>query len=192
MNVIDRRIVVIGGFTQKRYNGTGIFGLWKKLRQKHVSRTTDVTFHPWNDNWRAFAEMIRATGPDDLSKLDIRIVGYSWGVGAGVLTLAKELRGLGINVERVISCDGVYRNKFMLWRSVFSTHLLGQPRLVMPVNVKDVWLIRQRKSKPCGHMIVPEFPDKTSIKDLGYLEGRTHSDADDAPEFHLMALEGCL
>ncbi|WP_206688622.1 hypothetical protein, partial [Streptococcus pseudopneumoniae] len=76
--------------------------------------------HEWNSDCKTLLRHIIVTGPRDLSLLKIVIVGYSWGVGHGAMTLVRLLRGEGIEVERLVSCDGVYHSWWFPWKAFFS------------------------------------------------------------------------
>lgn len=187
---IRKRIVCIAGFRQRRHGRTGIARAWRFLRNRHAAPECDVTLHSWCDDWRSFARFILSTGPDDPRELDIRIVAYSWGMGHGAIRLANLLKREGVSIERLVSCDGVYHQAWTFWRAVWSP-LLGQPTLLIPANVKRVDFLRQRSTWPSGHLPAAEIPGKTHLVNHGFLQGRTHTDADNASEFLDLAMEAC-
>lgn len=185
---ITKRIICISGFTQTRLGMTGISRVWLALRQLYSSQSCEVSLHPWKEDWSAFVQHILATGPRDLKSFDVRIVAYSWGVGYGAVRLAKLLRGEGIDVKVLVSCDGVYRNSWAIWRSMWSP-LLGEPRIRIPANVARVEMLRQRTNRPHGHSLVAEVCDATEIVDHGLIRGYTHQDIDNARKFLELAVE---
>ena len=185
---ITKRIICISGFTQPRHGQTGLSRVWMALRAQHTSAICDVTLHPWNENWPAFVRHLLATGPALPHQLDIRIIGYSWGVGHGAMTLCQLLRSEGVTVRRLVSCDGVYRSGWALWRSIWSP-LLGTPVIQIPANVERVDMIRQQRTIPRGHRLVPEQPLQTEIEDHGILQGYGHVDIDNSEKLLQMAQE---
>lgn len=185
---IRKRIVCIGGNLQARFGQTGIARIYLQLRQRFESQDCCTSLHPWNENWKRLVEHFIATGPQAPEELDVCIVGYSWGIGHGAVKLARRLLGEGVHVRRLVSCDGVYRNPWMLWRSLASP-VLGTPTIEIPANVKRVDFVRQKTNIPMGHPIAAVIPAATKLIDHGFLFGWRHQDADNSKEFLRLALE---
>jgi pimeloyl-ACP methyl ester carboxylesterase len=122
--------------------------------------------------------------------LDVRIVAYSWGVGYGAMQLARLLRGEGVRVRNLVSCDGVWHSRWMPWRAVLSP-LFGEPEIVVPANVQRVDCLMQKNTLPRGHVLRADVPELTVIADHGDLAGVTHTDIDNAEQFLTLALERC-
>lgn len=177
---IDTWIVVIGGFLQTSWSG-GLVRLWRKIHNRYAAPSCAVTAHAWNDDWSGLAELMRGSGARR-----IVLVGYSWGVGHGAMTLARELKGRGITVERVISCDGVAHPRFLKVRAVFNW-IMPPPRIFVPANVHHVHFVRQDTNTPRGHRFTAE--NGTQLHNHGLIgAGFTHQDADDSPVFHDLTL----
>jgi hypothetical protein len=67
--------------------------------------------------------------------------------------------------------------------------LLGEPRIVVPGNVRRVEFFRQRVNRPHGHALVAEN-DHTELIDRGLLQ-LSHARIDDSRAFHSVALQAC-
>lgn len=163
--------------------------LWRELRWTWGSTSTEVTLHPWNDNWRGFAELVADTTPQSDSMkgtLDLTVVAYSWGLGYGAKRLAEYLLGEGIAINTLFACDGVYWSRWAKWRAIGSP-LLGEPIIQLPANVNEVYMMRQRETLPSGHRLIVNNP-ATMIYDRGY-QPFPHVDVDGSPEFHRMVRE---
>lgn len=191
---IRARIVCIGGWLQRRHGRTGIERVWQRLRLEHEQPANGcrVSIHPWCDDWREFVGHVLRTGPADPAALDVRIVGYSWGVGHGAVALARLLRAEGARVRNLVSCDGVWHSRWMPWRALGSpliSRVIGAPRIVIPSNVLRVDLLRQQVSLPAGHEIVAETWGQAVI-DHGFV-AETHGTIDDSDAFLRIALEAC-
>lgn len=191
---ICKRIICIGGFTQRRHGRTGIERVWQRLRLEHEQPANGcrVSMHPWNDDWRDFVGHLLRTGPRDPLALDVRIVAYSWGVGYGAVTLARLLRAEGVAVRNLVSCDGVWHSRWMPWRALYSpliSRVLGAPQIVIPSNVRKIDFIRQSISLPRGHALQRETLGQ-EIVDHGRVFA-THVDIDNSAEFLHLAQEAC-
>jgi hypothetical protein len=178
--VFKRRIVCISGFLQPRFGRTGMARLWKDLRLTWGSATTEITLHPWDDNWKSFAELVVDTCADS-RELELDVVAYSWGVGYGARRLAEYLLGEGIAIRTLLACDGVYWSQWAKWRAIGSP-LLGEPVIELPANVREVFMLRQRETLPSGHRILVNDPS-VSVYDRGF-QPFPHVDVDGCPEFH--------
>lgn len=172
---IDSWIVVIGGFLQTSWSG-GLIQIWQWLHSRYASPSCAVTAHCWDDDWSGLADVMRESGARQ-----IVIVGYSWGVGHGAITLARELKARGLSVKRIISCDGVAHPRLLRWR-VLVQWFLPPLRIFVPANVDRVDYIRQQTNMPRGHHFVPE--NGTELCDHGFISrGFTHQDADNSAVF---------
>lgn len=184
--VITKRVIIIGGFLQDRWS-SGITQIHRAIdSENHLNEHVAVTSHSWNERWPQFVDHILRTGPFPSRRLDVRIIAYSWGVGYGAMTLARLLQGQGISVNRLASCDGVYYSRWARWRSLCSP-VLGEPRIVLPANIKQVDFLRQETNWPRGHFFTKT--NGTELVDRGVLRGRTHQDVDNSPEFFDLAME---
>lgn len=181
--MFGRRIVCISGFLQPRHGRSGMARLWGQLRQMLGDHATEVTLHPWNEDWGRLAELIVDTA-DDPERLMLDVVAYSWGVGHGAKTLAEKLLGEGVQIRHLVACDGVYRcswlPSWLQWRAIASP-LLGEPVIRMPANVRRVSMVRQRDQLPMGHRIEGHNPG-CQVNDYGFLP-YPHVDIDGAAEF---------
>lgn len=187
---LERWIVVIGGFTQSRYS-TGLSGIWLALLRFVRLDRVRITCHPWNDDWSGLAAIIERELSESLHEAPVDIVAYSWGCGHGAMTLARQLKGRGIRVRVIVSCDGVARPWLARWRAVWSpllSRIFGEPRISVPANVDRVVFLRQRTNRPFGHEFAVE--NGTVLDDRGFLgKGWTHQDADNSLEFFNLAMK---
>jgi len=159
--------------------------IWRALHAARDCEHTAVTLHQWDDDWPAFVRHVIDTGPFPRSLLNVRIVAYSWGVGHGAVTLARLLQAQGVDVNHLVSCDGVHRPRWLRWRALWSP-LLGEPRIVLPANVKIVDFLRQKTNLPHGHLFTTS--NGTVVNDHGILKGRTHADMDNSREFYHLVM----
>jgi len=181
---ITKRHILISGFTQSVARPTGVEKLWLWMR-KHEAPSCRVSMLEWDSDWAGFAEHVLRTANSKVKELDVRCYAYSWGCGYGFLKLAAELRRRGMRVSRAVLCDPVYHSWKTPWRAVFSP--FWTPKISVPDNVGEVWYFRQKQTKPAGHELIAAAPG-TKINPPAWLECG-HAYADDAPEFHDLALE---
>lgn len=179
---IQRVIVCINGYLQDRHGRTGLGRVWRHLHARHAGPQTWVTNENWNCDWRGFVSQLIDVG----RPTDIRIIAYSWGVGHGALKLCQALRSEGLEVARLVSCDGVYRSGWALWRSLWSP-VLGEPVIRFPSNVRRIDYVMQRENLPRGHRILGESKD-TEVVFHGILDGHTHQSIDNSHELLQLAL----
>lgn len=180
--MIGKRIICISGFSQDFAHPSGIEVLWERLRQSFSNFECCVTMYPWRSDWKAIASHIVRTGRP--TGIDVRVAAYSWGAGHGFVKLALALMNQGVNIKVAVLSDPVYRNAWMLWRSLWSP-ILGEPVISIPENVGKVLYLRQQMVWPHGHKCVSKS-GKTAIEDHGFLV-RPHVWMDDAREFHDLA-----
>jgi hypothetical protein len=148
---------LISGFTQSEETWNGV----QELREKLLSELDDysslslrIRLDVWNANWRAIARqmyMLRERYPQEA--FAVVVFAYSWGVGNGLVKLAKELSRYGVDIDQAVISDGIYRHRFSLgnWRAV-----LGDSRIVLPANVLSVQGFYQDISYPMGRQPVSQ------------------------------------
>lgn len=137
-----KKIIVISGFTENRFEHTGTYRLYKALVEDFGS--DKVMLCEWDDNFAIIAELLRSEGVSEI------VVGsYSWGAGNGLKQLSKYFTG----PIKAILCDPVYRSKFpwMRWRAL--TNKFFAPTIKYPENVTVVRWFNQRVDKPSGHAV---------------------------------------
>lgn len=144
-------IQLISGFTQSEKAWNGVQELREKLLSElddYSSLSVRIRLDEWSANWRAIARqmyMLRERYPQE--PLTVLVFAYSWGVGNGLVQLARQLNRFGIDIETAVISDGVYRHWFSLgnWRVI-----LGDRRIVLPANVLSVQGFHQETSYPMG------------------------------------------
>lgn len=195
--MITRWIVPITGFTQNLGEPNGFDKLWLQLR--NLSRPDVSIFPP--QNWKSSAShlaefMLRNSDPA-LNQPDIVIVCYSWGFGHCGMNLCNQLLMRGLSVRHLVVSDGVFHSWRRPWRAMLPAHapkwlpFWKQPAVKIPRNVKRVSWFRQDNDFPQGADLVAEDSDRTIIEPAVYCNGRSHVYMDDAPEFHVKAMEVC-
>lgn len=103
-------IIVISGFTQKRYQKTGSRQLWRKLHLlDDLCAEPDVLIDlkEWNAGWGSYAKFINSLSPSE-----VFVCAYSWGGGFGMPELTKRL----VAPVTCVLCDPIYRSKTLLTR----------------------------------------------------------------------------
>ena len=161
---------------------TGVVALWRRLRI-HASESTCVELRPWTTDVWELAELIWRLRPPS-GPVRIVLVGYSWG-GYTAVMLARELGRRGIEVDAMVLSDAVYRHRYWLgqWRAV-----VPWTEILVPPKVRQVYWLRQRETCPRGHDVVPVDRHLTTVHPAVWLD-MGHRYADDAPEFHRLAME---
>jgi len=209
---IAQHIIVINGFQQDRYGDTGLGRLATRLHELYASPIQAVSVHAWNDDFKGVASRIwHASRPLSWEEIDIRIIAFSWGMGHGALSLCRELAQHGLDVNALVSCDGVYHHQRYPWLAMVNPSrvarwragvelylpwcaplrwLLNVPTLRIPANVLKVHVCRQRLSRPMGAEIVTQNP-VTKVYDHGFDDTRNHFEIDNSPEFHAIAIRAC-
>jgi len=183
---ITRHVVLISGFRQRHGRATtGLDDLWHRLRSELVGPDCAVWLKCWDDDFRALAAQIKRYSHGKAVR--VSVAAYSWGVGHGAVTFAKELKHYGIDIDVLYSIDGVYRHWLPL-RSLFSRRNPLAPRIVVPSNVRSVRYWRQTTNYPQGHELVAELNDHQVIiagnDNDGVIEGYTHQQIDNARHPH--------
>jgi hypothetical protein len=178
-------IRIIGGYTQTEGRETGCFKLEEKLLatlDDYSPLSVRVRFSPWNDNWKDVAARLNALKEKyEADPFGLVVCAYSWGVGHGLVKLAKALTPYGITVDAAVTSDGIYRHWFSPgnWRVA-----IGDSRIHFPDNVMETTPFRQTQSIPAGRGIATTqqmFPTTT----LRY----SHELMDDAPEWHRKCIQ---
>lgn len=147
-NLIKCHHVCVSGFLQDEGGRHGLSHVWRELRQKYASPTTDVLLKRWDSSWREVALRIRDCSiPDPV----ICVYGYSWGGGHGAKTLAHHLQRLELRVKVAVLSDPVYRSAtfFGRWMALWPW-----ARIHIPANVDRVVWFRQFHDWPRGHDLV--------------------------------------
>jgi len=167
----SKAIIIISGFTERRFEDIGSSRLYEDLKEIYGSKVP-VFMCEWNENFQDLADNLNRKGVKEI------VVGaYSWGAGNGLSKLSKHFKG---QIYAVL-CDPVYRSKFpwMRWRAM--TNWLLPPVIKYPSNVTVVHWFSQRSDKPQGHKVLAGkmIPHKPKI--LPY----THGQIDDSPHYSL-------
>lgn len=179
--------IIFGGFRQKTGRPSGSFNLWRKVHAQFGANRFRSEFRAWNDDVDEVANLVFHASRSDLAP-NVNVAGYSWG-GAAALRFCRRLADRGIEVDRVVLSDPVYRHCYFAgnWRA-----FVPGSRIRVPENVRRVDWFRQRVDFPGGHDLVCDDPGYTLIAEPIEL-CRRHVWMDDAPEYHatfLRALQG--
>jgi len=196
--MISHWIIPISGYTQSRDQRTGLSELWRKLHEKFTSSEICIQpVLPWDHNWRRLARFISINSyANPRLKAKICIIGYSWGGGWGAQKLAEQLRIEGLEVNRMVLADPVYRSDKLLcrWRTLLRRGGAGScfvPSISIPSNVLHVQSTRQANNWPQAHKLEPDSEttriDK-AVKDLD----RNHNQMDESPIFKEMATNAVI
>ena len=136
----------------------GVFKLAESLHERGYNNTISrVSLRPWNADWAEVAESIWLIGQRHEAPVVVNIYAYSWGVGWGAVQLAEELRKRNIDVQALVSADGVYRhpNPLMRWQSLVRRDWTTlAPVITIPKNVRRVAAFHQTINHPQGHCLV--------------------------------------
>lgn len=181
-------VPVIGGFQRHEGKWDGSHELVEILRDEardYSQVAVRVFYKEWNSHWRHLARQMhlwkRRYYPEPFG---VMACSYSWGVGNGLLRLAKGLNHYGIIVGTAVTCDGVYRHQGILswvtqWRAFSPWH-----RIMLPPNVVEVHGFYQRVDQP--HGLKP--CDEARLKSWTELH-IPHVEMDFAPEYHIKCIE---
>lgn len=186
----------ISGFQQSEARTPGTWILAEKLRAAGLSSGTRLRVHHyrWNDDWNAKAEEIANLAKYYGEPAQTFIAAYSWGAGWGAMQMASQLYRRGLNVQKAVLSDPVYRHPwpFMRWLAMFGgsdhsrLHIFAPPVIRLPPNIVEAWVFRQNINKPAGHRVTPG--DGQTLHPAVELQ-RVHGEMDDAPEFHETAMQ---
>lgn len=161
--IVSEWHICLSGFMQRAGDVNGVVLIWDELRSI-APYAAEVQMHGWDANLADIAELIDRLAPSDAKPL-VNIYGYSWG-GYSAVLLARELQRRGVNVQRMVLCDAVYRHWYRLgWWRAFAPWA----RIVVPDNVLRVTHFRQRKSRPFGHVVKAANPGKTKMDPVALL-----------------------
>lgn len=172
--------IVFAGFQQSTGRPSGSFKLWQRAHAagnwNHDVRFRSE-FRAWNDDVEEIANLVFHATHSAFAPT-INVAGYSWG-GQTAANFCRRLADRGIEVDRVVLCDAVYRHRYWLgnWRA-----FVPGSEILIPENVRRVDWFRQSRNLPAGHQIVAESKN-TIIADPVELD-RRHEWMDDAGDYH--------
>ena len=201
MRAISNHLILIPGYMQRRGDTVqGIPRTWQHLWNDYPE--VCVQLYPWNTDWSDVAETIlRSSRNETLPK--IMVVGYSWGVGYGVVQLLRELNYRGLSVESAVFSDGVYHLAgplgHKLWISQCSAYLprpsfqwppKKRPIIKLPGPkipniswyIQDNFVWKQRRTYLRGHDLVWK-EDGSPVAGRININGTVHKFMDDCTEF---------
>lgn len=187
---VDLWIVGFAGFTEDESRPGGIVRLIGELDHRYSGRIDcghvleaghhrcRVEFRPWHDRVEPLAETIFRRQPESVPPR-ILVACYSWGV-ATAMRFAAALADRGLEIDHLVSADGVYRHGYPLgwWRA-----LLPWKRIVVPDNVRQVSAFYQRSDWPRGHKLVRADGSQRAISWPSRPVPQTHRFMDDAAGF---------
>jgi thioesterase domain-containing protein len=178
MEFIREWHIVIMGFAQREGAINGMVECWRQLINAVKGTAARVELRSWNSDVEDLAEFISKLQPPDLPPR-ICIHGYSWG-GMTAANLCRALRRRGLNVDRVVLSDAVYRHWYPWgnWRAFAPWRAIR-----IPDNVRRVTLFQQKESLPMGHPVAADNPGKTHVDPVKWLKV-DHKWMDDQTEFH--------
>ena len=169
--------IVFAGFQQSTGRPSGSFKLWQRVHAAAGGKMFRSEFRAWNDDVDELANLIFHASGDHLAPT-INVAGYSWG-GMTAANFCRRLAERGIEVDRVVLCDPVYRHRYWFgnWRA-----LVPGSTIRIPPNVRRVDVFRQSVNLPAGHNVVADCPN-TYVAEAIELN-RRHEWMDDAAIFH--------
>lgn len=186
MSLFENFIIIRSGFLQHKGSpGSGCVGIFQALHKEFQGTPTLVQLEAWDDDADHSAEFIYRLATKDRPPR-VCLIGYSWGVGFGLVQLAKALEERGIEVQEAVCCDGVYHG-LCRWRAFLHRTIFRQFSITIPANVRNVSWLRQEVDRPCGHDLKAAGL-YTRIHPPRIL-GVGHCDIDNAPEFLEMAAD---
>ena len=167
-------IIVISGFTQKRYQHTGSKCLWRELRMLRDLSTKDTVVHlkEWDSDWEEYSKFIISLAPEE-----VLVCCYSWGGGFGMPELCKRL----LVPVTCVMCDPVYRSKTFWGRwMAFIDRKIPVPSNVTVVN----HLVQEAKWYQLDGDPLKGGKSLCETEVLDY----THTEMDDSIEYHTAAV----
>ena len=188
------KLVIASGFGQHEGLWNGNLELKEILKQEFDScgrREVDIQLYPWNSNWQWVARQFhleRLRYQLTYSQYQVVVFAYSWGVGNGLVKLAKALNQYGIGIRCAVVCDGIYRHPYPggEWRAYFGDWFNARfSQITLPTRrdgspiIERVKAFYQRRTRPMGQVPITKAPLEWT--ELYY----PHVDMDDAPEWHL-------
>lgn len=153
-------VQLISGWTQTEETWNGV----QELREKIIAELDDysslsvrVRLDEWNGNWKGAARqlyMLRERYEDE--KFTVVVFAYSWGVGNGLVNFATYLDRFGIDIQKAVVSDPVYRHWYVLgnWRLLW-----GDRRILLPKNVLAIEGFYQTTSQPMGRKPMSEVAE---------------------------------
>lgn len=181
--------ISIAGFSQRSQDQTGLERLWLKLQA--LSGPTTVVLPPlrWCSPWAAVAEQIWRLSSNG-SAPAIYVYAYSWGVGYGLVHLARQLDRRGLRIKVAVCCDGIKRTVLvsLRWLALCRCEAIhDRLEIRIPPNVDEVHPLVQRQDRWIrGHRLVATSPDTVLHSPLPL--HTTHAHADDHEMFRAVAL----
>jgi hypothetical protein len=174
---------LISGYTQSDENWNGVHELREKLLSEldnYSSLSVRIRLDTWNSNWRGIARQLYMLRERyDEEPFAVVVFAYSWGVGHGLVKLAKYLNRYGVNIDHAVLSDGIYRHWFSAgnWRV-----LVGKPPILLPPNIIRVDGFYQETSWPSG------------VKPVGPIEHwelvqLPHIEMDDSKKWHTRCIQ---
>lgn len=185
-NVIQKVVVVIGGFQQNRNSAHGSYLLFRKLRTQFDGRNNvEVLFSAYDDDFQEVANRI-ANLCGFATSTTIIVAAYSWGAGRGVPLLCGALDRHGYIVSKLVLCDPVLHGPwyYMLWLLVARRFYTFD----IPLNVRKAWVFWQNRSRPAGYPVERASEHFTSIIKRTQLDA-AHSEMDNSAAYHKLVLE---
>lgn len=182
-------VPVIGGFQRHEGKWDGSHELVEILRDEardYSQLSVRIFYKEWNSTWHHLARQMylwkRRYHPEPFG---VMACGYSWGVGNGLLRLAKHLNKYGVTVGTAVTCDGVYRyqGRVLHWLPQI-TAFLDSWTINLPSNVVQVHGFYQRTDLPHG---LPPC-DKSRLTSWTELH-LPHAEMDGAVEYHAKCIE---
>lgn len=155
------------GYGQGLARPTGLERLWSRI---YASATRDSVIFPpqyWNERYRDLPGFIRR---HSVVRPTIVIAGYSYGVYRAI-ELCDSLRRQDVEVDVLISCDGVARFRHVSEWFTLPRLLSYYPsgwRFKVPSNVHRVLAYRQKEDYPRGHDFW--FYNKAAIYDEHWVD----------------------
>lgn len=187
--------ICISGYRQTESRVPGTWLLSEKLRAAGYSSGSRlrVSHFCWKSDWVNRAEEIANVAKYYGERPRVALFAYSWGAGWGAMQLASQLYRRGLDVDKAVLSDPVYRHPWsclrwlaMLGGSGFSQlHFCAPPVIRLPPNIREVWSFHQSLNMPRGHRIAA---GRRCIVHPSVELRRIHGEMDDAPEFHDQAL----
>jgi len=179
-------LLVISGFTQHPGRPHGCLRLYKlldRLRRPGV----ELRLLTWQYPMRQLAAEMEQIGAHG-----VVLAGYSYG-GWGARQLCRALQGRGIEVERLLLSDPVWRSSCRIlwpWHAVHAVlpriHRLKRP-LVFPANVRAVEVFAQDYRAPYASRVVCEGPE--SFVHTHLVPQTPHEAMDDLTAWHEATLQ---
>jgi hypothetical protein len=147
----------IGGFTQHEGLWNGVMEARETLLAEfddYSSLAVRFPFYTWNSPWKKIAsEMYLLRERYRKEKFTVVAFAFSYGVGNGLIKLAKRLDRYGIEIDCAVLCDGIFRHWFTpaQWRIIW-----GDTRIRLPGNIKSYYGFYQDIETPKGRKPVSD------------------------------------